>query len=136
LVQIYLDIDGVILTKDSKVPEYAVEFIQFLVSNFDCHWCTTHCRNGANRTIEYLTPYYDSKTIELLKQVKTTNWDTLKTEAIDLESKFIWLEDFPMQAEKQVLSSCGKLDSLVVVDLSMDQELQRVENLLLDFLTQ
>lgn len=124
---VYIDIDGVLLEKGQKIPEGAKELIQFLTNEFDCYWLTTHCRLGENKTIEYLEPFYDKKSIELLKKVKPTNWDTLKTEAIDFGSHFYWLEDYPFESEIKILEKNHKLNSLIKVDLKNPQELKRVQ---------
>jgi len=59
----------------------------------------------------------------LFQKIKQTNWDALKTEGIDFDTDFIWLEDYPFEAEKKVLQQKGKLKSLIEVNLSRDNEL-------------
>lgn len=131
MYKVYIDIDGVLLERGQKIPEGAKGLIQFLVLQFDCYWLTTHCRAGENKTIEYLKPFYDEKTIELLKKIKPTNWDTLKTEAIDFSSNFYWLEDYPFNSEIKILEQHNKLNSLVKVNLNDHLELKRVQEVLL-----
>jgi hypothetical protein len=42
------------------------------------------------------------ETLEKLEDaVRPTNWDALKTEAIDFESDFYWLDDNPLQVERK-----------------------------------
>jgi len=125
--KIYLDIDGVLLTtKKTQKAENSDLFVDFLISNFDCYWLTTHCKGDAKTAVNYLSRYFEDKTIKLLKQVKPTNWHTLKTEAIDFESDFFWLEDNPMHAEISILKNKAKLHSLVVVNLHEKDELVRI----------
>ena len=126
-MKIYLDIDGVILKNDLSLPDYAEDFISFLTIKFDCYWLTTHCRGGTNKTIDYLSNYYDKGTIEHLKVIKKTDWSTLKTEAIDFRSDFIWLDDYPFESEKRVLKEHHKNDALIIVDLSRKNELERIQ---------
>ena len=52
------------------------------------------------------------------------DWKDLKTEAIDLDAEFIWLEDHPFESEKLVLHKAGKIDSLITVDLNRENELR------------
>ena len=94
-MKIYLDIDGVLLTRDHKIPEYAEEFISYLISHHEVFWLTTHCRGGVNGAIKYLSQFYSGTILAGLKQVIHTDWMDVKTEAIDFNSEFIWLEDFP-----------------------------------------
>lgn len=129
--KIYLDIDGVLLTtKNPQKAENSGLFVDFLISNFDYYWLTTHCKSDARTAISYLSKYFDDATIELLKQIKPTNWHTLKTEAIDFISDFFWLEDNPMQAEISILEKHSKADSLIVVNLNKKDELKRIIALL------
>lgn len=126
-MKIYLDIDGVILKKDLTMPDYGNEFISFLVANYHCYWLSTHCRGGYNNALNHLSKCYPPSTLELLKMVKQTNWTDLKTEAIDLNSHFIWLDDYPFESEKIVLKKVNKIDSLITVNLNRADELKSVQ---------
>ncbi len=123
-MKIYLDIDGVLLTRDHKIPEYAEEFISYLISHHEVFWLTTHCRGGENKAINYLSQYYPGPTLDQLKQVIQTDWGDLKTEAIDFNSEFIWLDDYPFESEKRVLNKYNRIDALIVVDLNRESELR------------
>ena len=128
---IYLDIDGVFLTtKNTKAADYSNELIRFLVNHFDCFWLTTHCKRGINSTNQYLSSFFDHKTLELFKLVKETNWETLKTEAIDFHSDFYWLDDYPFEAEKKMLDLNGCLPRLITVNLTNHNELKNLMELL------
>lgn len=64
--------------------------------------------------------------IELFKKVKATDWTDLKTEGIDFDSNFIWLDDYPFQAELEVLNNFGASESLLKVNLKNEGELSRI----------
>ena len=98
-----MDIDGVLLTKDMKAPAGASEFIAFVSKNFNSFWLTTHCRTGANRAIEYLIHYYKDRDLSLLKSFSGADWIDSKTEAINWDKPFVWLEDYPFQFEIEQL---------------------------------
>ena len=126
-MRIYLDIDGVLLTsKNTKAVFNSELFIDFLVKTFDCFWLTTHCKGDLKPTIWYLEQYFDSATIEKLKQIKETNWNTLKTEAIDFNSEFFWLDDNPFKSEIKVLEDFGVKDRLLIVDLNRENEYDKL----------
>jgi len=132
--RLYIDIDGVLLTtKKTQTPCHAIEFIDYIITEFDCYWLTSHCRSG-KKEIEslllYLSSYYNTKTIEKLKTIKPTSWETAKTEGIDLTSDFYWLDDYPFEFEKAILKKHCKLDRLIVVDLNKPDELKRIKALL------
>ena len=93
--RLYLDIDGVLLTtKQTRPASNVQEFINFVTSNFDCYWLTTHCKGNNQTVLKYLSEYFNKETLKKFETIKATNWTTLKTEAIDFNSDFFWLEDF------------------------------------------
>lgn len=133
MTRLYLDIDGVLLTtKQTQAAEGVASFIHFIMEHFDCYWLTTHCRGDSKTSIKYLSQYLGAEEIENLKDVQATNWLTLKTEAIDLNSDFYWLEDYPLQAELNILEAHDKADRLIKVSLNDDDELERVKKMLRD----
>jgi hypothetical protein len=126
MIKLYLDIDGVLLTKRNAKAAYGPEFISFVTERFDCYWLTTHCKGHAETAIRYLSRYYDPESIAKLRRVQATDWQTLKTEGIDFSSPFYWLDDAPFESEKAHLARNGGLDRLLVVDLSQEGELRRL----------
>jgi len=128
MYKLYLDIDGVLLTtKNTKAANGAIEFIDFALSNFECYWLTTHCKDGnSNNVLSYLSQYYPNDVMDKLKSVKPTNWDTLKTEGIDFESDFFWIDDYVFEAEKKVLEQHTCIENLILVNLDNHDELLRV----------
>ncbi len=130
MTKAYLDIDGVLLTKKQQPPDHVSEFIAYVINNYDCYWLTTHCRNGENKAMEYLRGFLSKMDLKSLENVKPTNWDTLKTEAIDFTSNFVWLEDYPFEAEKKILFQNNKEESLILVKLDRKEELKSVIRIL------
>lgn len=130
--KLYIDIDGVLLTiKNTQRPQYAVEFIDYITSAFDCYWLTSHCKEGNNlHLLQYLSPYYDDKTIAKLKKIKPTSWINAKIEAIDIHSDFYWLDDYVFQFEKGILEGFSVIDRLIEVNLNYENELKHIKELL------
>lgn len=128
MYKLYLDIDGVLLTsKNAKAADGAIEFIDFALLNFDCYWLTTHCKDGNNRQVmNLLAQYFPNDVVEKLKSVKPTNWGTLKTEGIDFESDFFWVDDYVFETEKKMLEQHMCIKNLILVNLDNHDELLRV----------
>ena len=126
--KIYIDIDGVLLDyKTGKPAEHAEELIMFLTSGrYDCYWLTTHCKGDAQAALDYLSEHFSEKVMRRLRRVHPTQWTDLKTEAIDLLSDFVWLEDYPFQAEISQLYRYQKAESLYKVDLERKDDLLNV----------
>lgn len=130
--KLYIDIDGVLLTiKNTQRPQYAVEFIDYITSAFDCYWLTSHCKEGDTKhLIQYLSQYYGTRTIEKLRKIKPTSWKNAKVEAIFMLSDFYWLDDFVFDFEKRILKGFYKIDRLIEVNLNYENELKHIKELL------
>lgn len=133
MIKLYIDIDGVLITaKNPVAPSWIDEFIHFTTSNFDCYWLTTHCKGNTSPCLSYLRKYLSESSISALSHVKATHWNTLKTEAINLEEPFFWLDEYVLSVEKKILEQAGKIDSLIPVDLCRENELNRIISILKD----
>ena len=121
--KLYIDIDGVLLGKRTSndheicLAEGAVEFLEFALAQFDCYWLTTHANHGyIGPALRALKPYADKPFMELAWKVKPVKWATLKTEAIDLECDFYWLDDQLLAVEREILEEHGRVDRWIRVD--------------------
>ena len=130
--RLYIDVDGVLIPsdKEDELPEHILPFIDFVTANFDCYWLTSYCRGNARLLLKLLAGYFEPIVMEKLIKVKTTNFKKTKAEGIDLSSDFIWIDDSPTVASKNILTEAGRLDRLIVVDLETKDELIRVMELL------
>lgn len=121
-MKIYLDVDGVLLTKSGTQAEHVKSFLEQATTAHEVYWLTTHCKGDAEDTINQVSGSFDPDILPLLKKIKPTNWTTLKTEAIDFTSDFLWFDDYVMQIEQNILKQHNKLDSLIVVNLASNPE--------------
>jgi len=117
---VYLDIDGVLLANDLNPANYVHEFLEKVTSTYPTYWLTTHCKGDAGTAINRLSLVFPPETMALLKDVKATNWDLAKTEAIDFSKPFLWFDDDLFYEEKQDLLSHDRIDNCVEVDLKKD----------------
>ena len=107
--------------------------IDYIISEFDCYWLTSHCKEeNSTYLLQYISSYYYDDTIEKLKKIKPTSWLTAKTEAIDFDSDFYWLDDYVFEFEKKVLKEYHKFKRWIKVNLSQENELKRIKELLLE----
>lgn len=116
-VNIYLDIDGVLLANDKQPALGVKEFLTYFIDRYPTYWLTTHCKGDAEYTINHIHRYFDLETMELLKKIKATNWSYSKTEAIDFTQPFIWFDDQVFEFEKEQLRKNNCLNSWINVDL-------------------
>lgn len=131
MTKLYLDIDGVLVTtKNTHAAEGVIPFLKFITEHFDCYWLTTHCKGDALPAVEYVKEYIPNCE-SYLSKIKPTQWNTLKTEAIDFSSDFYWLDDYPMTAEKQVLAQYDRTSNLIVVNLKRPNELDDIIQILM-----
>jgi len=129
MIKLYLDIDGVLLTvKHTQAAPGVEAFVDFVTANFECYWLTTHCKGDSAPALQYLARFLPAPTLTKLKHtVRPTNWDTLKTEAIVINTDFYWLDDQPFQAEIACLRAAGAENRLLVVNLNRADELLAVQ---------
>lgn len=120
-MNIYLDIDGVILANDKQAALHADDFIRYIVKRHPAYWLTTHCRNLGDDPVPTLARFFDAGIVDLLKQIKPSYWDVLKTEAIDFGRPFLWFDDDLLDTEREILEQHNALGSWVEVDLARDQ---------------
>lgn len=121
-MNIYLDIDGVLLTKSGNQAKFVKEFLEYVLKNHQVYWLTTHCKGDAVFTIRFMERFFDEKTIELMKNILSTNWNTLKTEAIDFSKPFLWFDDHVLEVEKEILKKNNCFNSWVQIDLEKEPE--------------
>ncbi len=122
-MNIYLDVDGTILTKDKQPAQGLVEFLKHLTENHQVFWLTTHCKEGdASMVIKYLSNYFPEEATVLLSKIQATTWTTWKTEAIDFSTDFRWFDDFPLSPEIEELAKHNAQSKLIRVDLQTNPE--------------
>jgi hypothetical protein len=117
-MNIYLDVDGVMLDKHLRPAQCLHEFVEYVTTHHDCYWATTHVTDGTTEHLFRVLTRQEvaPETLELLKQVKGTSWDMLKTEVIDFSQPFLWFEDMPTTGERATLKAHNAEDSLIWVD--------------------
>lgn len=117
-MNVYLDIDGVLLANEENLATGAVEFIRYAVEHFDVYWLTTHCMDGTTEhAIEYLQRATNENIRPLLEKFKPVTWGLKKTEAIDFSKPFLWFDDDCFKGEKIDLQEHGVLESWIEIDL-------------------
>lgn len=122
MANIYLDIDGVLLANDLNAANYVHEFLERVIKEADeVYWLTTHCKGDATTAYKRLEIVLSPETMELLGDVKATNWDAAKTDGIDFSKPFLWFDDDLFHEERIVLEEHNALDNWVEVDLAKDE---------------
>ena len=79
-MNIYLDVDGVLLNHDGTLANHADEFLAAMVhSGHPVHWLTTRCRDGdSSAVVAVLGRLVQPSTVELMTSIKPTSWATSK----------------------------------------------------------
>lgn len=123
-MKIYLDIDGVILTKEGKQMPFLKEFLLYVfnLAGEEVYWLSTHCKDGnTERVVQHLKGKVEEDVLEVLKMVKGTKWDALKTEGIDLDGEFLWFDDNIFESEYRVLEELNKDYCLIKVEENLEE---------------
>lgn len=121
-INIYLDIDGVLLANELNPAKHAPEFIEYVLTNYpeSTYWLTTHCQGNADIPLQHIGHLFDNKTNGLMKNIKPTSWDSSKTQAIDFTKPFLWFDDDLYPEERTDLRLHGVEDNFIHIDLAGD----------------
>ncbi|HZJ34779.1 MAG TPA: hypothetical protein VFD55_02060 [Candidatus Angelobacter sp.] len=126
-MNIYLDIDGVLLANEGYPAEHAPEFIKYVLTHYpdSTYWLTTHCQGDASRPVRDIAGLFDNETIDFLKMIKPTIWldSSNKTDAIDFTKPFLWFDDDLFITERQALMEHKVLENWIEVDLRKDPDM-------------
>lgn len=118
-MNIYLDIYGVFKGTASSVADLT-ELMTFILDNFPGHifWLTTYCKNGANNARRALANVFSDDLLDRIDtEIVPADWGELKTDAIDFDEDFIWLDDILRPSEREVLVLHNALDKQFLMDM-------------------
>lgn len=126
-MNIYLDIDGVLLANENALAEDAEDFLKAVLKKCpdSTYWLTTHCWKGENRAVEVLSPFLSAELVKQIRVIKPTEWGEAKTDAIDFSQPFLWFDDDLYPEEKEVLLARNALSYWVEVDLTTRSTLKQ-----------
>ncbi len=114
---IYLDIDGVILTRGVAPALHLDKFLRHVLSNYSVFWLTSKYNGDSKEIVKYLSQFVIPDITFLLEQIKSTSFDLDKTEAIDFSKNFFWLDDELFDSEKNTLRKHNVYDSWIELNL-------------------
>jgi hypothetical protein len=125
-MNIYLDIDGVLLTdslndRGNPTP-HSLELLKALTANHTVYWLTTHCHGGENRAPEHLYPKFPPEAKAYIDKILPADWGSWKTDAIDFSQDFRWLDDDVYEPEYAALTKHNCSDKLIKIDLQVNPE--------------
>ncbi len=121
-MNIYLDINGVLLANNFAAANFADDFLQFVLNNWpdSTYWLTTYCWRGHNQAAKVLAPHLKPKTARLIRQVKPADWHDLKTDGINFSKPFLWFDDNLFPEERAILEHRDALPCHRLVNLSRE----------------
>lgn len=111
-MNIYFDIDGVLRGTASPKADI-IKLLEYCLKHYpdSTYWLTTHCNGGVNQTnLALKGELPDELVVEVCRIFKPTNWEVLKTDAIDLDSDFVWFDDNLFESERIILESYRVMD--------------------------
>ena len=114
---IYIGIDGVILTRGGMPALHLDKFLRYILSNYTVFWLTSRCHGDSKYTVKYLSQFLLPESFILAQRIKPTNFRLDKTEAIDFSKRFFWLDDDLFVSEANTLREHNQYDSWVEVNL-------------------
>ena len=117
LKNIYLDIDGVILTRGVTPALHLDKFLSYVLDKYSVYWLTSKYRGDNKQIVKYLSQFLLPDVMPLINQIGQTNFTLDKTEAIDFDREFYWLDDELFDSEKNFLKARSVYDSWIQLNL-------------------
>ena len=114
---IYIDIEGVVLTRGGVPAAHLKLFLTYILKNYNVFWLTSRCSGDIKYTLEYLSKFIPPEIIPLLSKIRPTSFNIDKTEAINFDEEFYWLDDEIFTSERKMLDKHNRLDSWIEIDL-------------------
>lgn len=114
---IYIDVDGVILTRGVAPALHLDKFLGYILKNYSVFWLTSKCNGDSKALIKYLSQFLLPATVALLEKIKPTTFRLDKTEAIDFNRRFFLLDDELFASEVNTLKKHDNYDSWIEVNL-------------------
>ena len=111
-MDIYLDIYGTLIANASPIED-RVALLEYVLDNFPGHvyWLTSY---QANRIPDVLAREYDNQLIQRLdSEVQYVNSDIYKSDSIDFDGDFLWLDDNCSEADYYALKTHNKLANFI-----------------------
>lgn len=122
-MNIYLDVSGTLLTRDGQPAQFLDEFLEYVTTEHNCFWLTSLCRGDAETVIQHLRNHkVSSNALSFARKIQPTNWEYLKTEAIDFTNDFRWFDDNIKEEEMAVLKQRRIIYTFVHIDLQNDPQ--------------
>jgi hypothetical protein len=128
---LFLDIDGVLLRRRQsgvfdafEVAPCCLSFLEWATSRFRCRWLSTRCRQGwpegARRAFRLAGARLDDPRWQVLNLIEPAAWMVSKTEAMDPNSNFWWVDDDPTEEDRMWLRAHNREDRLIEVSVDRD----------------
>lgn len=122
-MNVYLDIDGVLLANNARLASHADEFLQAIINKYpdSTYWLTMPNDQGMSTNV--LAPHLRPETVAMLDKIKPLEWKTLKTEAIDFNKDFLWFGDDIWPEELNALEKHDAVQQFIMVKLDKNPDI-------------
>lgn len=122
-MNVYLDIDGVLLANNARLASHADEFLQAIINKYpdSTYWLTMPNDQGMSTNV--LAPHLRPETVAMLDKIKPLEWKTLKTEAIDFNKDFLWFGDDIWPEELNALEKHDAVQQFIMVKLDKNHDI-------------
>ena len=131
VIDVYLNIDGVLLDGNLRPANYSREFLKYVVPNFNTYWLSSRTKDNDFTLAKDLSSIFEPNIIQLLSRVRPTRWSFAKTQAIDFNKPFLWFDDELVIHERMELIKNNAMGNWIEVNLARDEN--RLEDLLVRF---
>ena len=123
---LFMDVDGVLLRRRNstifdafELAPGCLEFLEWATARFQCRWLTSRARtgwpDGIRRAFRAAGTALGDPRWAVLELIEPAAWETNKSEALDPEAEFWWVDDDPTEEDRDWLRAHGCEDRLIEI---------------------
>lgn len=124
-MNIYLDINQVLLTSKNTLTLHSDEFLKSVIK-YPTYWLTADYGGKVDMALSHLLPLLNHEQRDLITLIDRVPWDLARTEAIDFSEPFLWFTRAVDEFERSDLEVQACANNLVLIDTDKEPEILKL----------
>lgn len=124
-MNIYLDINQVLLTNKNTLALHCDEFLESIIK-YPTFWLTSDYGGKVDMALSHLLPLLNHEQRNLVTLIDRVPWDLSRTEAIDFREPFLWFTRAVDEFEISDLEVQNCVKNLILIDTDKEPEILKL----------
>jgi hypothetical protein len=124
-MNIYLEIDSVLLVNGETLANHADAFLQAIMMKYPdaTYWLTPNDKVRRDEVGKLLTSQLKPETAALLDKIKVAEWNGVASDAINFKQDFLWFGNELWQEDLKALEKHDVIERFILVDLAKEPDI-------------